>query len=236
MGNLTMPGCVQSLHVRGSYRSFSGGLVKRLRSLIVISLATLTISACDTAEQSLSLGLLSATLVGGQAPTHEIEQIYYVGSLDPQGQLEPQMYRIRVHGQASFLSFVDFASGWVPAGVIDSLSTKVHFNQSDGAATTTNGAGANAAVLEAGRRLVQFGPEGFRTAPADHRLVIVMGTDPSEFFSAVDNSLGAVAEARNDQRNNALTRELFSALIRAQTEGQRLAEVQQEIVLDIPEH
>ena len=41
-----------------------------------------------------------------------------------------------------------------------------------------------------GRRLMMFGPEGFREAPRNHRLVVVMGSSPEKFFSAVDEALG----------------------------------------------
>ena len=42
---------------------------------------------------------------------------------------------------------------------------------------------------------MMFGPEGFREAPANHRLVVVMGADPSAFFEAVDQTLGVIAQA-----------------------------------------
>jgi hypothetical protein len=44
-----------------------------------------------------------------------------------------------------------------------------------------------------------FGPEGFREAPRDHRLVIVMGSSPQKFFSAVDSALGLVASVTQGQ-------------------------------------
>ena len=75
-----------------------------------------------------------------------------------------------------------------------------------------------------GRRLVMFGPEGFREAPKDHRLVVVMGSDPSAFFGAVDRALGTVAEATQGVTASAeLTRLLLDeqALLRA--EGKQLA-------------
>ena len=37
-------------------------------------------------------------------------------------QVPPSVYRVRVKGQASFLSATKFASGWVPADLVDSLS------------------------------------------------------------------------------------------------------------------
>ncbi len=43
--------------------------------------------------------------------------------------------------------------------------------------------------LTIGRRLMQFGPEGFREVPKDHRLVIMMGANPEDFFKAMDMAL-----------------------------------------------
>ncbi|HYL82014.1 MAG TPA: hypothetical protein VEU07_14445, partial [Candidatus Acidoferrum sp.] len=48
--------------------------------------------------------------------------------------------------------------------------------------------------LPPGRSLVLYGPEGFRSVPQDHRLVLVMSSDPSEFFKQVQLIAGAKAE------------------------------------------
>ncbi len=40
-----------------------------------------------------------------------------------------------------------------------------------------------------------YGPEGFRIVPQDHRLVLVMSSDPSEFFKQVQLIAGAKVEA-----------------------------------------
>lgn len=43
-----------------------------------------------------------------------------------------------------------------------------------------------------GRRMVLFGPEGFREAPRNHRLVIVMGSSPQKYFEALGGMLRTV--------------------------------------------
>lgn len=168
-------------------------------------------SGCGSTEQNLALGVGAAAVLGGQAPNNEIEQIYYLGVFDPEDQLPPSVYRVRVRGQASFYSNTRFASGWVKASLVDSLGSSVSFAK---AATEQAGAeflGADQASFSKGdnlltegvggdRRLVVFGPEGFREAPKDHRLVVVMGASPEKFFQAVDESLGAVADFRMEQR------------------------------------
>lgn len=53
---------------------------------------------------------MGTTLLGARTPANEIEQIYYLGVFDPQEQLEPMVYRVRVHGQASPISGMKFGS------------------------------------------------------------------------------------------------------------------------------
>ena len=67
-------------------------------------------------------GLALGTAYLAASPSNEIEQVYYIGIFDPQEQLPPQVYRIRVRGQASAFSRTRFASGWVRAEIADSLS------------------------------------------------------------------------------------------------------------------
>jgi hypothetical protein len=140
------------------------------------------------------------TSIGATTPTSEIEQIYYLGVFDPQEQLPPMLYRVRVRGQSGFLSFTNFASGWVPAQVIDSLAGSVLLgNDKDkpGQVSLAEPKPAEQAGLTAlSKRLFMFGPEGFRESPQNHRLVIVMGSDPGAFFGAVDEALGTVASAQ----------------------------------------
>ena len=160
----------------------------------------LATTGCDSLQGNITLGVVGATIVGGQAPTHEIEQIYYLGVFDPQDQLPPEVYRVRVHGQSSFLNATKFASGWVRADVMDSLGTSIGFNKKSGRIEITKGDKDDLAKIKTGRRLVMFGPEGFREAPADHRLVVVMGASPENFFKAVDESLSVVSQAIGEQR------------------------------------
>ena len=199
-------------------------------------------SGCSTEE--IIGGTVAATLLGASSPSHEIQQIYYLGAFDPQGQLPPTVYRIRVHGQASFISFTKFASGWVPAPFIDSLTADVSFK---GAKSTSvqvdQGASETLAKLTTGRRLMLFGPEGFREAPKDHRLVVVMGSDPSEFFEAIDESLGDIAQLQAAQRQREEAQqisksefggELFTALAHLRAERSRLNQLRRETDAEIP--
>ena len=198
----------------------------------------LALSACENIQDTLTLGVIGATIVGGQAPTHEIEQIYYLGVFDPQDQLPPQVYRVRVHGQSSFLNTTKFASGWVPAAVIDSLGTGIGFNKDSNRIEITKGDKDELSKLKTGRRLVMFGPEGFREAPADHRLVVVMGASPEKFFAAIDETLGIVAQATQDasqgEKTAELDRKLFEALTRMKSERERLDRLIDSTETDLP--
>ncbi|HYE32224.1 MAG TPA: hypothetical protein VEH27_12400, partial [Methylomirabilota bacterium] len=73
----------------------------------------------------MGLAVAGATLSGSQMITDELEQIYYLGVFDPLEQLPPTIYRVTVRGQSSALNRSKFASGWVPAPFIDSLSARV---------------------------------------------------------------------------------------------------------------
>lgn len=190
------------------------------------------LSACTTEE--IIGSTIGATVLGANSPSQEIQQIYYLGAFDPQEQLPPTVYRIRVKGQASFISFVRFASGWVPAPFIDSLSSSVAFSEETTAVNIDARASDKLSRLTTGRRLMLFGPEGFREAPKDHRLVVVMGSNPEDFFNAIDTSIGAVAQAIDEQRNARLGRILFEALARIETENDRLDTLAKDVDADLP--
>jgi hypothetical protein len=177
-------------------------------SLLTVCLTT----GCNALPQNIALGTVVATGFGAVVPGHEIEQIYYLGSFDPQEQVPPALYRVRVRGQASIISWMRFGSGWVPAELIDSLGSSVEINKADGKIVMTKAGNDQISKLTIGRRLMQFGPEGFREVPKEHRLVILMGSSPEKFFQAIDEALGAVTKAKIDQDNNALHRLLFEAL------------------------
>jgi hypothetical protein len=194
-------------------------------------LSALFLTGCNSLPLSVSLGAGVVTGLGAVMPAHEIEQIYYLGSFDPQEQVPPSLYRVRVRGQASFISWASFGSGWVPAELIDSLGSSVSINKADGKIMIAKAENDQIAKLTIGRRLMQFGPEGFREVPKDHRLVIVMGSSPEDFFRTMDEALGAVTTAKAAQDSNALNRLLFEAMITVKAEKQ-LVEAQLEAAKD----
>jgi len=196
---------------------------------------SLLFTGCATNWQTAALVAGGATAAGAYSPNNEIEQIYYLGVFDPQEQVPPTVYRVRVRGQASFISFTKFASGWVPAGVIDSLGTSVEFDKDTGRIAIEKTGQDPLANIQPGRRLMMFGPEGFREAPKDHRLVIVMGSSPDKFFEAIDQSLGAISQVQSEQRNNQLHSVLFEALTHVKHERERLDELAKDIANDLKE-
>ncbi len=102
--------------------------------------------------------------------------------------------------------------------MIDSLGSSVEISKKDGKIVMTRAEGDQLSRLTIGRRLMQFGPEGFREVPKDHRLVILMGSDPEDFFKAMDEALGAVSQAKIDQDSRALNKLLFEAITKARAE------------------
>ncbi len=212
--------------------SVIGRSARLVAGVCALALAGATVSGCGNLSPTENLvgGAVVATALGAQAPTHEIQQIFYFGVFDPQGQLPAQMYRIRVHGQASFISQMQFASGWVPAAMIDSLGSSAKFGD-QGSVGLSQGANSQLSNLSEGRRLMLFGPQGFREAPKDHRLVIVMGATPEGFFGAIDETVGKVSEVMEERRNSALVQKLFQALTAAKADRERLIEVRRDIEL-----
>ena len=207
----------------------------RLQNFLVPVLVVIvagSITGCNTTDGNIiAVGAAAATLTAGRTPAQEIQQIYYLGIFDPQEQVPPLVYRVRVHGQASIMSGTQFGSGWVPAHIVDSLGSSVSFD--DGAISITKAGDDFTSRLQTGRRLVMFGPEGFREAPKDHRLVIVMGASPDKFFEAMDQSLGIVSEAMEEQRNTELTRLLLAALRQANDEKRQLDRLKDDLDADL---
>lgn len=198
----------------------------RLASLFMMA-ALLT--ACDPFTRLIVGKSVEATIIGARSPSHEIEQIYYLGVFDPREQVPEAIYRVTVKGQASFISFTKFASGWVPAGVIDSLGGKVSMSMQGDSGVNIAGADPQfVSQLQTGRRLVLFGPEGFREAPRDHRLVIVMGTSPESFFNAIDTALGEFSQVQLERDNAGVRRELMKAMIDLRTAQKTFAEIELE--------
>lgn len=183
-----------------------------IRASALVALA-LSVTACGnlTDAQNIGLGVVGATTYLGRSPSNEIEQVYYVGIFDPQEQLPPSIYRLRVRGQASSISQTRFASGWVPAAVADSIGGSIRLAKE--AEPIEVKRAAEESNLATGRRLVMFGPEGFREAPREHRLVVVMGSDPQKYFSAIEQSLGVVAAAKQTRSPSQLDRTIFEELL-----------------------
>jgi hypothetical protein len=132
---------------------------------------------------------LGATLFfGSTTASNRLEQIYYLGTFDPDERVPPTFFRVRVRGQASILSRMKFGSGWVPAGITDSLTEPMP------GATSPSMLAASPLQRPFGASLLQYGPEGFRTVPDTHRLVVVMGGDPSAFFNMVDGFTASITQ------------------------------------------
>lgn len=193
----------------------------------------LAAAGCNTMAQNVGLTTVGATVLGARTPAHEIEQICYLGVFDPQEQVPPMVYRVRVRGQASFISRMRFASGWVQASVIDSLGTHIGFDEETGRIKIEKDGEGDLAKLQTGRRLIVFGPEGFREVPKDYRFVVVMGASPEEYFSAVDQSLGLVSKVMAEQRQEGLNKLILEALTRAKTERDNLERVAKDIETDV---
>ena len=201
-----------------------------LRAAIAVTALGLFAAGCASTGQTVALvgGIgLAGAILGGQAPGNEIEQVYYLGVFDPQEQVPPTIYRLRVHGQASTISNVGFASGWVPAALSDSLTSDIRLDPNvEARQVTATGERLEEPVsTSTARRLVLFGPEGFREAPRNHRLVIVMGSSPEAYFQAIDQVLGAINPSRQAIGN--LKQQLFDELTRTTQERRELERIRQ---------
>lgn len=184
-------------------------------------------SGLEVAQKNrLYAGGFVATMV---TPSADLEQTYYLGSFDPRGQLPPAIYRVRLRGQSSILNRTRFASSWVPAAVVDSLTGAANINtgkSGNGAVTLSKPTDEERSTLEgAGRRLMLFGPEGFRKAPENHRLVVIMGSSPEDVEQAFASALGTVAQARFGRSGTALDRDLFGLLLDLRQEQEQLKAV-----------
>lgn len=206
----------------------------RIATALIGGFAALWLAGCASPAQT--GGLAGGLVVGAaQTPSHEIEQIYYLGVFDPDEQVPRSIYRLRVHGQSSPLSLTRFATGWVPAPFVDSLGSQISLETTSSAPPTITGASTNQQVtLETGRRLVVFGPEGFRTVPRDYRLVIVMASDPSQFFDAVDQMLGSTSSAAAQQNNAAVQTNLFGLYRSFATSREQLQDLQVDVANNLP--
>lgn len=205
---------------------------RRLFGFLGALVALLPLGCATPAETAGAVagGAALTTVLGARSPGQEIEQVYYLGVFDPQEQVPPTVYRLTVHGQASAISGVKFASGWVPSVVVDSLAANLNLDpDAEGSGFSVTKDKDHLSEIQTGRRMIQFGPEGFREAPRNHRLVIVMGQSPKKFFEAIDTALGDVADARSQTGNLAMRQKLFEALVQAQKDQERLDDVEQQI-------
>ena len=188
--------------------------MNKITNPLLLLLHVALASGCSTVAQTNQAIALAGTVSLSLTPSFDLEQTYYLGSFDPAGQLPPTLYRIRVRGQSSILNSTKFASSWVPAEVVDALTGSAALDTKNGNITITkdpNNPGVN--INDSGRRLMQFGPEGFRSAPKNHRLVILMGADPEAVEQAFSSALGTVALASSGQSGNAVDREALKALL-----------------------
>lgn len=173
-------------------------------------------------------GIAAGVVALGMTPSSDIEQTYYLGSFDPRDQLPPAIYRIRVRGQASALTATRFASSWVPAEVVDSLTGSISNNAGRGDAFIPAGGDSStrSSLADAGRALVMFGPEGFRLAPRNHRLVVLMGSNPDAVEQAFASALGTVASVKFGQGGVGLERSSFNLLLELGQERDQLRALQ----------
>jgi hypothetical protein len=197
---------------------------KLILSCFALSFLLLMQSGCATNWQTATLAG-GVTAAGAYAPSHEIEQIYYLGVFDPQEQIPPQIYRVKVHGQASFISLTKFATGWVPAEVADSLNIQLEHDENGKLIYMKQDKQQSSFSLQTGRRLVLFGPEGFREAPRNHRLVILMGTNPSKYFGAVKEVLNQAQKNSLQQNNDEISSKILAALTRIEDEKDQLKQL-----------
>lgn len=196
--------------------------ILKINYILPLLVLTCLLGGCTASKDTIGWGAgIGGMALLAHSPNNEIEQIYYLGVFDPQEQVPPTVYRVRVHGQASAMSLMKFASGWVPADMIDSLGTSLSFEKDSGVLDIQGGDKWSGA-LPTKRKLVMFGPEGFRQAPKNHRLVIMMGSNPEEFFKAIDMSLGMVSETKVRQHSAELQHDVVKALLEIRKERQRL--------------
>lgn len=174
-------------------------------------------------------GVVTTTAIGARTPAQDLEQVYYLGAFDPREQIPPTIYRITVRGQASVLSSTKFATGWVPASFIDSLNSHIGLDVNDANSPNPNftpGSADYSAGPFRGRKLVLFGPEGFREAPKDQRLVIVMGASPDAYFEAIDNVLGEYSSMQVEKVKGPMKNKLLNTLIELDAQEDQIKELE----------
>lgn len=169
--------------------------------------------SCSSGEKNTQLAIGTSLLTAGtKLPSAEVYQVYYLGVYDPINQIPPTFYRITVRGQASFFSDMKFASGWLPAEAVDSLTQGVTFKQETQSpyAEASNGGEKTTSVR---RKFVLMGPEGVRENPDEHRLAIIMGASPKNFLAAVDSAMGEVLQVNKMEKDTEFRKKLTTTLI-----------------------
>jgi hypothetical protein len=225
------------------WRAARPRVIARVIPALALVVTAMVTTGCGTTGAIVG-GVIGVTALGGQSPANELEQVYYVGVFDPQDQVPAQIYRLTVRGQASAFSNMKFGSGWVHASLIDSLETRATFDSDEAVPKIETGKREGSGGggdddddaddgIKTGRRLVMFGPEGFREAPRDHRLVIVMGASPQKFFEAIDSSLGLISRVQRDAVSPEVARDLFAERERLRAERSVLTALKTDVAADL---
>ncbi|MCB9709676.1 MAG: hypothetical protein H6750_21240 [Nitrospiraceae bacterium] len=203
--------------------------VLRNHVLVVVFLMVtgLTQWGCDPTGAIIG-SVVGTTAFTGLSPSNSLEQIYYLGVFDPQEQLPSSIYRVTVRGQASSFSWMNFGSGWVPSRLVDSLSTPISTEKKTGKVIIGKSDDGTLSELTGNRRLVLFGPEGFREAPKDHRLVIVMGMSPEDYFQAIDQALGNFARIQHEQLQGDAKAKMMQTLLKLSVQQERLKDFEMD--------
>lgn len=71
------------------------GSRKSIRKAICVGALLGALSGCDTTGAIIG-GIAGITVLAGLSPSNEIDQVYYLGVFDPQEQIPPTVYRVRV--------------------------------------------------------------------------------------------------------------------------------------------
>ena len=178
-----------------------------LKLKIVLLTCCLT-SACNLTPLEQGSIVTAGAAIAANIPEGEVYQVYYLGVFDPIEQVPPTFYRITVRGQASIASDMKFASGWVPAEAIDTLTSRTTMDRQGQISLNNEGQ----QVISPRRKFVLMGPEGVREGPDKHRLVIVMGASPHNFFSAVDSTLGELLDINREASEAPFKEDMFEEL------------------------
>lgn len=205
-----------------------------LKGMLSTLLLLCLCSGCSSSSETTTLvgAIAGGTALGAQSPAHEIEQIYYLGVLDPMEQTPSAIFRLTVRGQASLISFTRFASGWAPARLVDSLNTNLSFSE-QGVVTSSKEEQSSLSQIKTGRRLILFGPEGYREVPRNHRLVLVMSSNPEKYFNALGETLGTIADVQVKKLDAEFHREVLRSLKKVRDEQKQIQALKEDVERDV---